>query len=129
MRCGIDIVQISRIEDMACRHERSLGKFFTEAELVYCRCRQRQQYASLAGIFAAKEAFFKALGTGFRQGKWTDVEVSHTELGAPVFILHGYYKEAAAAICPTAPALSVSHDGDYAVAQVVMEGYIHKEEE
>ena len=62
MRCGIDIVQISRIEDMACRHERSLGKFFTEAELAYCRCRQRQQYASLAGIFAAKEAFFKANG-------------------------------------------------------------------
>lgn len=122
MRCGIDIVQISRIEDMACRHERSLGKFFTEAELAYCRCRQRQQYASLAGIFAAKEAFFKALGTGFRQGKWTDVEVSHTELGAPVFVLHGWYKEAAAAISRELPALSISHDGAYAIAQVVMEG-------
>ena len=122
MRCGIDIVQISRIEDMACRHERSLGKFFTEAELAYCRCRQRQQYASLAGIFAAKEAFFKALGTGFRQGKWTDVEVSHTELGAPVFVLHGWYKEAAAAISRELPALSISHDGAYPIAQVVMEG-------
>lgn len=122
MRCGIDIVQISRIEDMACRHERSLGKFFTEAELAYCRCRQRQQYASLAGIFAAKEAFFKALGTGFRRGKWTDVEVSHTELGAPVFVLHGWYKEAAAAISRELPALSISHDGAYAIAQVVMEG-------
>lgn len=64
MRCGIDIVQISRIEDMACRHERSLGKFFTEAELAYCRRRQRQQYASLAGIFAAKEAFSRPWGRG-----------------------------------------------------------------
>lgn len=122
MRCGIDIVQISRIEDMARRHERSLGKFFTEAELAYCRRRQQQQYASLAGIFAAKEALFKALGTGFRQGKWTDVEVSHTELGAPVFVLHGWYKEAAAAISRELPALSISHDGAYAIAQVVMEG-------
>lgn len=122
MRCGIDIVQISRIEDMACRHERSLRKFFTEAELAYCRRRQQQQYASLAGIFAAKEALFKALGTGFRQGKWTDVEVSHTELGAPVFVLHGWYKEAAAAISRELPALSISHDGAYAIAQVVMEG-------
>ena len=130
MRCGIDIVQISRIEDMACRHERSLGKFFTEAELAYCRRRQRQQYASRwPGYLRRRRLFSRPWGTGFRQGKWTDVEVSHTELGAPVFILHGYYKEAAAAICPTAPALSVSHDGDYAVAQVVMEGYIHKEEE
>lgn len=121
MKCGIDIVQIRRIEDMACRHEKSLSRFFTAAELAYCRQRQHQQYASLAGMFAAKEALFKALGTGFRQGKWTDVEICHTELGAPVFSLHGYYKEAAAAASQSAPALSISHDGEYAVAQVVME--------
>lgn len=121
MRCGIDIVQISRIEDMACRHERSLSRFFTSDELQYCRQRQRQQYASMAGIFAAKEALFKALGTGFRQGKWTDVEICHTALGAPVFLLHGYYKQAVAEIGKSEPALSISHDGDYAIAQVVIE--------
>ena len=64
----------------------------------------------------------KHAGTGFRQGKWTDVEVSHTELGAPVFVLHGWYKEAAAAISRELPTLSISHDGAYAIAQVVMEG-------
>ena len=66
MHCGTDIVQISRIADMAARHGRSLGRFFTEQELSYC---QRSDGAwrteSLAGIFAAKEALFKALGTAF----------------------------------------------------------------
>ena len=118
MVCGIDIVQISRIEEMARRHEGSLGRFFTEAELAYCSARKRQAYASMAGIFAAKEAFFKALGTGFRRGKWTDVEVGHTELGAPVLVLHGYYAKIVAGQ-GARPALSISHDGDYAVAQVV----------
>ncbi len=115
MNCGIDIVEISRIADMARRHRASLGRFFTEQELAYCQQRQRQEHASLAGIFAAKEAFFKSLGTGFRRGKWTDVEVTHTELGAPVLRLHGVYAGYAAA----KPAVSISHDGAYAVAQVV----------
>lgn len=119
MFCGIDIVEISRIEDMAARHEKSLGRFFTAGELLYCAQRQRAQYASLAGIFAAKEAFFKALGTGFRGGKWTEVEVSHTDEGAPYFIFHGYYAAAAADRSQAVPALSISHDGAYAIAQVV----------
>lgn len=118
MFCGIDIVEISRIEDMAARHGNSLGRFFTAGELLYCAKREKTQYASLAGIFAAKEAFFKALGTGFRGGKWTDVEVSHTEEGAPYFILHGYYAAAAAERSTAVPALSISHDGAYAIAQV-----------
>ena len=84
MHCGTDIVQISRIADMAARHGRSLGRFFTEQELAYCQRNDGTWRAeSLAGIFAAKEALFKALGTGFRQGKWTDVEVCHDSLGAP----------------------------------------------
>lgn len=126
MTCGIDIVRISRIEQMAERHQASLRRFFTEGELAYSRTRGQQQYASLAGIFAAKEAFFKALGTGFRRGRWTDVEVCHTDLGAPVFRLHGWYAEAAAAGSPAVPALSISHDGDYAVAQVVWQEFGEK---
>lgn len=119
MFCGIDLVEISRIEDMARRHEPSLGRLFTARELCYCAERKAARYASLAGIFAAKEAFFKALGTGFRAGKWTDVEVAHTEYGAPYFILHGYYKDAARKHAAAEPALSISHDGAYAIAQVV----------
>lgn len=119
MRCGIDIVQISRIEEMAARHEGSLQRFFTSGELLYCQKRGYARASSLAGIFAAKEAFFKALGTGFRAGKWTDVEIGHTEYGAPYYLFHGYYRDAAAQVSAAMPALSISHDGDYAIAQVV----------
>ena len=95
MHCGTDIVQISRIADMASRHGRSLGRFFTAQELSYCQRPDGTWRAeSLAGIFAAKEALFKALGTGFRQGKWTDVEVCHDSLGAPYYQFHGYYAQA-----------------------------------
>lgn len=81
MRCGTDIVQISRMDDLVRRHGTSLNRFFTEGELAYCQKGASWRTESLAGIFAAKEALFKALGTGFRRGKWTDVEVVHDELG------------------------------------------------
>lgn len=119
MFCGIDIVEISRIEDMAVRHEKSLRRLFTTNELAYCAARERAKYASMAGIFAAKEAFLKALGTGFRSGKWTDIEVLHTDYGAPYLHITGEHAVAAAARSAADPALSISHDGAYAVAQVV----------
>lgn len=119
MFCGIDIVEIRRIEEMAVRHPASLTRFFTTEELAYCALRPKAKYASMAGIFAAKEAFFKALGTGFRKGKWVDVEILHTELGAPYFHLTGEYAVAAAEWSAVEPALSISHDGAYAIAQVV----------
>lgn len=120
MRCGTDMVQISRIDDLVRRHERSLGRFFTERELAYCHGETAWRTESLAGIFAAKEALFKALGTGFRQGKWTDVEVVHDELGSPQFYFHGFYAEAVRDKSCQTPALSIAHDGDYAVAFVVL---------
>ena len=47
MVCGIDIVQISRMEDLVTHHERSLHRFFTDREIAYCRQRQYHQYALL----------------------------------------------------------------------------------
>ena len=117
MTCGIDIVEIKRIENWAVTRGNSLSRFYTEGELAYCESRGPGKYASLAGIFAAKEAFWKAVGTGFRQGKWQDVEVAHDDLGAPRFILHGPY--GAVAELRSLPALSIAHDGAYAIAQVV----------
>lgn len=119
MYCGIDMVEICRMEEMVRRHEKSLSRLFTTEELAYCASRGQAKYASMAGIFAAKEAFFKALGTGFRMGKWTDVEVLHTEYGAPYFHVTGEHAVAAAKRSSEEPALSISHDGAYAVAQVV----------
>ena len=79
---GTDIVEISRIAALiAKRGETFLQRVFTPEELVHCgRAAHR-----LAGRFAAKEAFFKALGTGFRGFKWHEVQVCNGDLGAPYF--------------------------------------------
>lgn len=118
MNCGIDIIQIERIEQFVKGHEQSMSRFYTVQEQAYCQSRGAGKYESYAGIFAAKEAFWKALGTGFRKGKWTDVEVVHNELGAPSFRLHGLYAMALKER-GSAPALSIAHDGAYAIAQVI----------
>lgn len=115
---GIDIVEITRIESLCQHHEKRLGKFFTAYELAYSAARKQTRAATLAGIYAAKEAFYKALGTGFREGQWTDVEVKHSDLGAPYFVFYGVYAQRVELYGGT-PYVSISHDGAYAIAQVV----------
>ena len=85
MFSGIDIVQIARLESLVKGHEGRLERLFSPAEIAYCRRKGQGAVASYAGLYAAKEAFFKAMGSGFRGGLWRDVEVGHTEAGAPYF--------------------------------------------
>ena len=71
-KIGIDIVEISRIEKSVQR-DSFLKRVFTENEIANAENAQ-----SLAGIFAAKEAYFKALGTGITF-PLTDIEILHNE--------------------------------------------------
>lgn len=102
-KIGTDIVLIPRIEK-SISSERFLKSVYTQNEIKYCK-----SSASFAGIFAAKEALLKALGTGIK-GKLSDYEVLHDELGKPYFNGVGN--------CD----VSISHDGDYAVASVILWG-------
>jgi holo-[acyl-carrier protein] synthase len=107
MKVGIDIVEVSRIADMVERFgTRFVDKVFTPAEAAYAAGRRRMP-ESLAGRFAAKEAFMKALG---RKMPWQDVEVVMRD-GKPSIL------------CCGRPygGVSISHERDYAVAMVVME--------
>ena len=99
-KIGVDIVEISRMEK-SIKNERFLKKVFTEQEIEHCKSVQ-----SFAGIFAAKEAYFKALGTGITY-PITDVEVFHNENGKPYLNVNS-------------ADLSISHDGNYAVAVVLI---------
>ena len=77
---------------------------------------------NFAARFAAKEAFVKALGIGIRRGvHWKDVEVQRGSLGRPVLKLNGRAVE----ICQKEKIeglfLSLTHDGDYSGAIVVLE--------
>ena len=72
--------------------------------------------AALAGMWAAKEALMKALGTGIAFAM-TDVGIAHDEAGAPSYALRG---EALARCGGAVPSLSITHEGDMAAAVCVL---------
>lgn len=117
---GLDICEISRMEGTL-RHAHFLTRFFSEGEQAYILSRGKVQAASAAGIFAAKEAFSKALGTGFTSAKLSDISVSHDALGAPEYILSGAALEQMAARGAKRAFLSITHDGGVAAAVCVLE--------
>ena len=113
---GLDVCAINRMEKHV-KDERFLHRFFTEEEQAYVAARGVGAAQSLAGIFAAKEAFAKALGTGF-VFDLRDVEILHDALGKPFYQLHGRAAELAGA---NRFFLSLSHDGGVAAAVCVRE--------
>lgn len=120
---GIDIQEIARLQLALRRNGDAFRRrTFTPAELAYCR-RQRLTGQHLTGRFCAKEAFFKALGTGWAQGlAWTEVEVVRRASGQPVLRLLGRAKVLAARARVKRIWLSLSHSRDYAAATVILEG-------
>ena len=117
---GTDIVELERIEKALEGHAFA-ARIFCSDEQAYCEARGRQKTASYAARFAAKEAFVKALGTGFCGGTPADIEVRRSEGERPEIVLHGAYREAAEMKKVTFIHLSMSHCRQYAVAQVILE--------
>lgn len=117
---GCDTIEIKRVEK-AVQRDAFVKKVFSAAETEYCKSKGAQQYASFAARFAAKEAVVKALGTGFRGGSFTEIEVMNDGLGKPELVLTGYYKELAVQKGVKRCHLSLSHSKDTAIAYVVME--------
>ena len=117
---GIDVVEISRIEESIQRRgETFLAKVFTRNERDYCDAGHRpgMRYAAR---FAAKEAVSKALGTGIggRVGL-LDVEVEHDSEGAPKVRLTGAAEQFLKQNGIREVQISLSHSGDYAVANAL----------
>ena len=119
---GYDLTQVSRIEAALGRWgERFQKKVFTPGEIRYC-LGKRNPFPNFAARFAAKEAFVKALGIGIRRGvHWKDVEVRRGPLGKPVLKIHGRAVEICAQERIGGLFLSLTHDGDYSGAMVVLE--------
>ncbi|HWP67115.1 MAG TPA: holo-ACP synthase [Candidatus Limnocylindria bacterium] len=121
---GVDLCEIARIERVlqAPSGRRFRARVFTPAEVRHCEGRGRAGAQSYAGIFAAKEAALKALGTGWSAGlAWRHVEVVHDRAGAPALALHGAARTLARRRGVTAAHLTISHAGALAVAVVVLE--------
>jgi holo-[acyl-carrier protein] synthase len=119
---GIDIVSIARFERFVAENNiQLLQRLFTGRERDYCAAKRfsAQHYALR---FAAKEAFLKALGTGLRDGlSWQDMEIVNDQLGKPRLNLSGRAMELYQEHEIDKVLVSLSHDGDCAIASVILE--------
>jgi len=117
---GTDLVAIPRVENLLARHrERFLSRVFTAAEQAECLGRARPAI-HLAARVAAKEAAMKALGSGWGLGvQWLDVEVWSKDGTPPSLVLAGGARARAEALGIRQTLVSLSHDGEYALAVVI----------
>ncbi len=106
--CGIDIIEISRIEDAIKKNSAFLEKVFSDEEIEYFN-KNGGKVQSLAGFYAAKEAFAKYLGTGISGFRLNEVSVGHKESGEPFLSFKGKTRKVR---------LSISHNKTTAVAVV-----------
>lgn len=110
---GIDIIDVARIRNLAEKNPRFLKRIFTAKEVAYCS-KKKNCHQHLAARFAAKEAFFKALG---KRIKWTDVELSNLPSGKPQLKIKNKERFPFSEVHT-----SISHLAEYAAAMVVLEG-------
>ena len=119
LRTGVDLIEIARIEEVIKRHGKHyLERIYTSAELE----QSGQQTESLAGRFAAKEAFAKALGTGIGVVAWNEIEILGDEQNAPALKLYGAAEQKAKELGLSTWSVSISHSQSHAVAFVVALG-------
>jgi holo-[acyl-carrier protein] synthase len=118
---GTDIIEVSRIHAVM---EKDIGfreKIFTSGEITYCETK-RHKYENYAARFSAKEAFMKAIGTGWRFGiRFADIEVYHDEFGKPLIRLHGKAEELGKIEGISKIHVSLSHVKEIATAVVIVE--------
>lgn len=117
---GTDLVRIARLEESLARGPEFAEQVFTEGERRYCEA-QRHVARHYAARFAAKEAFLKAVGVGIFAGvDLRDVEVVRGESGPPDLRLGPTAAAALERLGASRSLVSLSHDGDYAVAVVIV---------
>ncbi|MDW7679479.1 MAG: holo-ACP synthase [bacterium] len=119
---GIDVVAVARIQSSIVKFgDRFVGRVFTQQERVYCQGKINP-YPYYAVRFAAKEALFKAIGFGVRNGiAWRDAEVVHDGMGKPELVVSGSCSQILKEMNVERIYLSLSHTEDTGVAVVVLE--------
>ena len=109
MKIGIDIIEVERMRGLG----EKMNRVFSADEMKYL---ESKNFApeTIAGMFSAKEAFFKALGTGVMHGKLRQVEILHHQSGQPFYRLGNDFEK------NLSVSLSISHTSKTAVAVCVI---------
>ncbi len=124
---GSDLCSIERIQKSVDRWgDKFLNRVFTETERAKATRRPHTVAGTLAKRFAAKEAFSKAVGTGFKRGVFMkDIGVVNLPSGAPTLVLTGGARARLDALTPSGHAMEVhltmTDDHPWAQAFVVLE--------
>lgn len=118
---GIDIIEVDRVKKQISKGDGFREEIFTKREIGYCESKKNkaQHYAVR---FAAKEAFFKAIGTGWRDGvKFIEIEILNNELGKPEIVLHGKTKKISELNAINNIHVSLSHIKNFVTAIITLE--------
>ena len=113
MKTGIDITLINRFSNIS---ESFLKKNFTDNEINYIK-KTNNNAQTIAGIYSAKEAFLKAIKKGISDYCLKSIEINHENCGSPFIKLYGIIESD---ISYSQIDVSISHDGDYAIAIVTI---------
>lgn len=120
LSCGVDMIEVHRIDEAILRHgDRFFNRFFTSQELIDANGRT----PALAARFAAKEAAAKALGTGIGDIEWKEVEIVKGPRGEPALNLHGKALAQALRLGWREWSVSLSHTHEHAIAMVTASDY------
>jgi holo-[acyl-carrier protein] synthase len=119
---GLDLCEVKRIENAIAHTRGFLERYYTPEERDYLAKRGQSAGQSAAAMFAAKEAFLKALGVGLSGGiAMADVEVMHDGLGCPAYAPGEKAKALMAKKGAKTAYLSLTHDAGIAAAVCVLE--------
>ena len=119
IKTGIDLIRINRLAEVnPCIRERFIQRVFTQAE----QAQAMDDNENLSGLFAAKEAVSKALGTGIGKVSWQNIEILHEWTGEPLVYLHGNALLVAEKKGLKQWSVSITHDGGLAAAVAVAIG-------
>jgi holo-[acyl-carrier protein] synthase len=116
---GIDIIEIDRIKKSVEEYgDRFLKRVFTEAEINYCKSKFNK-YQHYAARFAAKEAVYKALSSGWKEGlRWKDIEIQNDASGMPSINTSGKLNSFLSG--ETQLRISISHSKNYVTAIAII---------
>ena len=118
---GTDMIEVERVAEKIGKNAGFRELVFSKKEIAYCEAKTNK-YEHYAARFAAKEAFFKALGTGWKNGTtFNEIEITNDETGKPVINLLGETGTSIEAMNIGKMAVSLSHLKTIASAFVVIE--------
>lgn len=119
---GIDLCSISRMEKTLQTNDGFLKRYYTQEERAYISAKGGMGAHSAAAMYAAKEAFLKAVGLGIGRGiRLDEIGIAHDEMGAPHYALTGAAEEKMQQMGAEKAFLSLSHEADMAAAVCVIE--------